>query len=459
MGRFSFHGLREPFPKHKEIMRAVLAPGDGKVKQIDVCCGLGFGKTTLGIEIACLALNYNGDQRLLFLEPDWDRVITIFWEEWERIVPKDLYTFTGKGKGGDNKITWYNGSTMLIRPRDITGSKSRARDKFRGPEFTAVIDDETAVSFDMEQYTNINGRIRRPSEITFHLTLTTPQIGAYSRLIKMEGHRLFKGRTRDNIFLPDGYEARLRASMSSQQARRELDAEMIALEGGIWPDADIHTAWPHGNRHDHFRRFNPDEPWWIFCDWGSSFGSYVVVQKTTDRGRFKSGDRSVWVAVADLCPLNDASAEKAFIRLRDEFGIPAGIVGGSDVNTKTSGDGKTIAFFANQVWSGVNIHPCSENKADRLIQYNRLSYLICSSLGERRFCVAKNFVSLDNDSKRGVREMLEEDAWPNVNDRNPTDFLPKGRDNVVQHVRDALLLGAVKIMSPPSWRHYPDPTG
>jgi len=92
------------------------------------------------------------------------------------------------------------------------------------------------------------------------------------------------------------------------------------------------------------------------------------------------------------------------------------------------------------------------------IQYNRLLFLLCSASKERRFTIAKDFVSLDTESHRGVREMILEDAWPDEDKRRMSDFLPKGKDNVVQHTRDALLMGAAMIMSPPRWLRDDDLT-
>jgi hypothetical protein len=96
--------------------------------------------------------------------------------------------------------------------------------------------------------------------------------------------------------------------------------------------------------------------------------------------------------------------------------------------------------------------------ADKQIQYDRLSFLMCSATGERRFTVAKDFVSLDLDSHRGVIEMINEDEWPDEGKRRPSDVLPKNRENRVQHVRDALLMGSYAIMAPPSWNYTNEPT-
>jgi hypothetical protein len=456
MSYHAFNGLDAPVGKYQEILDYVLTPSP-TVKQVDLCCGLGFGKTVLAIQAAALTLNLDGNQRLLFLEPDWDRVNDTFLTTWQRVIPSDMY----KIQVGKNLIHWWNGSQLIFRPRVITGSRERIQDKFRGIEFTAVVDDETAIGFDYVQYLNTFARIRAPSKIRYYFTLSTPKVGPYGRFINRGTNKLFTGRTADNHYLlardPD-YEKNLRLNMSADQARRELDGELIALEGRIWKTAMPNIPWPMGNRNDNHRSFDKKKPWWLFCDFGSSTGAYAVIQKTDSvhngREMFK-GD--VWVAVADLCPRDDASASRAFQKLKTEFGFPAGVVGGRDMNKRSDGGGDTVAYFAQQSWSNVQIYPCDETTYNKQLQYDRLSYLMCSALGERRFTIAKDFISLEPESHSGIREMIDEDAWPAEDKRRAGDFLPKNKDIRVQHVRDALLMGAVEVMAPPDWHYQDDP--
>lgn len=455
--------LRPPQGKHLEILREVLRP-DPKVKPIDVCCGLGFAKTFLAIQAAALTLNYKENVSGLFLQPDWDRVNTIFLPCWEAIVPQELYKISiGKGL-----ITWYNGSKLYFRPRVITGAREMARSKFRGiPFIDFVIDDETAIAFDYEQYQNTFARIRGRGSIRYYLTLSTPLVGPYGRFLKRGGNTLFIGRTDENVYLlerdPD-YVKRLEAFMSPAQARRELYGELVALEGRIWktakwskydkekPDVD---SWPNGNRNDLFPKFNPREPWWLFCDLGSATGAYAVVQSmdAIHHGqRIFDIDPVVWVAIADYCPNDDASASRAFQLLRSHFGIPAAVVAGSDINTRDRTEGRNVSKFVTQIFGpSVHIYPVSEHRKDKQIQGDCFDYLLCSAIGERRFTIARDFVSLAPDTHRGICEMLLEDQYPPIEKQIFSDYYPKGKDNVVQHIRDALLMGSYAIMHPPRW--------
>jgi len=381
-----------------------------------------------------------------------------FLSEWIRIVPPELYSLNE----GKRIIKWKpTGARLEYGPRVVTGSKRRAADKYRGRNLTAVIDDETAIGFNMELYQNVLACLRIKGVANkFFLTASTPQVGRYAELIKMPGHQLFRGRTADNPFLDPSFEPDQRAAMSEEQARRELDAELVAHEGRIWKTFkytrdldDDSCSWPDGNRDDFHTGFDPSKPWWLFCDLGSSFGAYLVVQKRmADMFGTEVFPGVVWTAIADLCPLEDASAMRAFNRLDAEFGRPAGVVAGKDIDTRSDGDGTTVSYFVQNVWGNVPVYPAPEDMASKQFQYDCAQFMVCDSMQRRRLTIARDFVSLDLDSRRGLREMVDEDAHPPLDKRSPNEFLPKGRENTVQHIRDALLMGTEMIMRPPEWR-------
>jgi hypothetical protein len=429
-------------------MSYIFEPDPNRIKKVNVSCGRAFGKSTVAIDIATRALNIDGNQVGLFLEPDWKRVNRVFIRKWKTHVPPELYTINK----GECRIDWFNGSMLYYGPRNITGSVAQMEDGQSGADYSFVIDDEAAMKCSLRFYANVLGTIRHPSPVRFYLTITTPRVGPYKRLVTSKGHKLFMGTSYDNPYLPENFVDELIASMSRQQAEREVYGKFVSLEGKIWPEADLDNAWPKGNIDNEWPSFKQGEPWWLFCDLGSANGAFSVVQRrpATRHGR-KMFDGFVWVAVADLCPHKNANAARAFQILDSNFGSPCCVVGGADINTRASTDGKTISYFAKQVWSNIPVIPVSEKVFDRQIQYDRMSYLVCSALGQRRFTVAKNFVSLDHDSKRGIKEMFEEDAWPENREMGKNEILPKDSSNMVQHIRDSLLLGAVAKMAPPEW--------
>jgi len=449
--------LKPPHPKQLALIHDLFQPDPNRVKLFDLCCGRAFGKSFLTIFIATMALSLSPHEIGLFLEPDWRRVKRVFLKKWFQIVPKRLYTH----RVGDNLIIWNpTGAQLFYGPRNITAGSAAMEDAQLGQDATFILSDEESLKCNYNMYVNNLGIIRERSNVRFYLTAATPRPGAYKRLVTGKTHKLYRGSSYDNPYLPPNTIRDMEANMGRAQARRELLGEFEALEGSLWPDANwekwdpknpnTDCAWPNGNRHDTFTTFDKDKPWWLGCDLGGANGAYVVVQKTDAvyRGRMLfSGP--VWVAVADLCPRRDANAEKAFRTLREHFGVPAGIVGGMDINTESAGNGKTVAFYSRNIFSNVKIYPCSERDEDKQLQYTLLSSLINSYKdGHRRFTIARDFISLEPESYRGVQEMIVEDAWPADDKIREGDVLPKNKEITVQHTRDALLMLTGKIMKP-----------
>jgi hypothetical protein len=449
VGNYAFNGMGPPTAAQRRLINEVMRPQPGVVKQIDLCCGLAWGKSTTAVQIAALLANSDPRQRILYLEPDWSRVNLIFRAIWEEIVPPELY----RENRGQCFYQWYNGARIYYAPRVITGTSSGRKDRGRGPEYTVVIDDESAIGFDLEQHQNQLARIRRIADVMAFLTLSTPQLGPYGNYLNTPGHKVIIGKTADNTYLPDGYVDMLRAEMSEMQFRRECLAELVALEGRIWKDVDLDKPWPRGNTHHEHTSFREGQPWWLFCDLGSANAAFVVVQQANGRAPFSG---PVWVAVADYCPAQNSNAADAFDKLRTEFGTPVAVVAGEDLEKGADTDGRNIRYFVNYTWGPeVMIHSCSERRYNKLMQWNRLAYLFRSTSGERRLCVARDFVALDTQSKRGVIEMIEQDQFM-PEDKRRDEPLPKNREVRVQHVRDALLMGAAEVMAPPSWYHPKD---
>jgi hypothetical protein len=449
MSDYLLRGLGPPHRKQRDLLDYILAPSD-HVKKVNLVCGRGFGKTEFCIIVAVMALSRGPREVGLFLEPDLARIRKVFLKKWIAAVPPALYTLNKQ----DRVITMAWGAQLFYAGRNVTGSHASAADSQLGQDTSFVISDEEAIYCNKDFYVNTFNTIRIDSPSSFYLTSTTPRIGPYKDLINEEGHKVFTGTSYDNPYLPPGYVDGMKKNMSRQQIRREIFAEFISLDGRIWPDFDIETPWPYGNLYTQQKGFDKNEPYWLYCDIGSATGAFVIVQRrdpvTTDGRMAFNG--SVWVAVADFCPQSDGSANRAFRTIRSRFGNPVAVVAGADINTRSSGDGKTIAYFARKVFGdSITIKPVSESYADKQVQYDSLSYAICSPAQERRFCIADGFVEIDPDSKRGVKQVMEQDEWPDKDKKNLSHFLPKTKDVLIQHCRDALLMGSVAIMHPPTW--------
>jgi hypothetical protein len=452
--RYTLRGIGPPHPKQQEIISYLLEPKPDFVKQVDVMCGRGFGKSTFSIDFATRVLSIDGRQNILFLEPDIPRMKKVFLREWKKIVPKELYDINL----GDRQITWKpTGAILNYEHRDRKGNREDRADKFNGMNLTGVIDDEAALGFLLEQQQNTFNCIRVFSDVQFYLTITTPRVGEYGRFIKRDGHKVFLGTSYDNVYISKEKIDKMAANMSRDQVRREIYGELIALEGRVFREAKLHSVgtdpdqehrWPRGNVNWDHPKFDDGKPWWLFCDLGSSTGAFVVVQKADSRGRFNG---PVWVAVADYCSNTDASASRAFQRLKAEFGTPVGVVAGADIKTRSTVSGETVAYFASNTWGSVPIYPAGESRGEKIRQLDMLNFLICSSDDNRRFTVARDFVSIEDESHRGVRECLLEYVHKPTNEQESGYIIPKGKDQTLCHVADALLMGAEMVMSPPQW--------
>ena len=419
MPHYHLRGIGPPFERQQEIIDHLFEPSE-HIKKVILQCGRRFGKTICSIDVACRLLAMPFQTDILYLQPDTSRMAKVFWKQWRKIVPEQYYRERREESSGRKYIEWVStGNHLYPAIRNVHGNQQDVADSFRGIEFTHVLDDECAIKFNLTQYTNTFNCLTGDSPIRFYMNFTTPKAGSYGRLTRLPGVKMFYGHTEDNPYLMarhPNYVTDASENMTNDEIRREFFGELIALEGRIFREAKIDAPgrdggpaeepnqanrWPYGNVHWDHAEFREGQPWWILCDLGSATGSYTVLQRTHSRGRFR-GD--VWVACADYCSDSDASASRAFQVLDREFGVeagglpPAGVCAGGDVQRRTETDGSTVAFFVRQMWgSGVRLYVANESMASKMLQLDIMNRLLCTSVGHRRFTVAKNFRSLDPD--------------------------------------------------------------
>jgi len=447
-----------PYPKQLEVLRELFRePYNGELRKLHLSCGWGFGKTYLGIDIAQALLDLGPNSNGWFIEPTAQMMYGHFLGTWQRTVPPELYTHNKERR----TITWLRtGSTLRYEHRNTTGSLQHTLDKFQGHNIAWYIDDEAATGCHPEVHRCLRGRVRQPQAPLYAIvTLSTPRMGPYADLINESGSVVIRGRTEDNPFLSPQIVADMRASMSRAQAARDMDGELIALEDQIWDMVDLEHPWPVGNVDYNHPRFNSNLPWYLGIDIGSSTGAYVVVQPVPDG--IRRGEPR-WVIVADYCPQANADVRRAFRRLREEFGVPAGVVAGADINTRASTDGATVSYFVRKIFGNVRIMIADEHVTPRHTAYDLTNYLFRSADGTRRLTVASSLVDgdrpgvLDKDSKRGIVEMVQQDIWPPIEEVRQGQYLPKGQKIRVSHIRDALLNVASEAIRPPTWAGDPD---
>lgn len=421
--------LRVPHEKQKNLISYLLQPDEKRIKQADLCCGRGFGKSIFAIFVATMALSLSPDEVGLFLEPDWKRVRRVFLKKWMLIVPNRLYEINKT----EQCITWLpTGSLLFYGPRNVTGSYSTADDSQLGQDTTFIIDDEAALRCSPTMYINNLATIREPSNVRFYLTTSTPRIGPYKELVTSEGHKLFRGTSYDNPYLPDGYVENLRKHMSKAQAEREIEGKFVALEGRIWKDFDSEL-----NRHEH--RHDPMMPYFLFFDLGVATAAFAIVQRVGDD----------WIVTAEYTPHRSrGSMDENFARIKGAYGSPALVVAGADLESREHGSGKPNSWYVNKHFGRVTRKSPRDWRRNKEVQYSTLSYVICDVNDRRRFYVSKHLKSHD-DGDRGALNVMLEDTWPDED--KYAKFSDMLQHNALSHMRDALLYGAVCAMAPPNY--------
>ena len=429
-----------PHPKQSKVLYTAFShPSNRRVRRINVKCGVGWGKTTNGIDLAVGVLSIGRRNRVLFLEPDMPTIEDTFIPAWKETIPPDYYSINHYRR----QIIWKPTDALLMyRPRWVTGNQQTEEDLLgRSRNLTAIISDEDAIKHNRNLFNRLQDRLRVGYPLLY-ATLSTPKPGSYANMLKLPGSILIEGTSYDNPGIPDELIDAKRDYMSEEEFDCEVLAKIVALRGRIFKGANLNREYPYGTLNTIHDRFIEEHDWYLFCDLGSATGAYVVVQQMPD-----TGWDPVWTAVADLCPDDDPSAVSAFVRLKEEFGKPVAVVAGGDIGTRNSVTGTSAKEAVTEVFgTGVDVLPFFESGALKQQAFNRMRYLIKSAKGVRRFTVANNFVSLEKTG-RGVREVLEEYAMRDQ--PRSGEFLPKGADQPLCHCADSLMAGAYKLMSPP----------
>jgi hypothetical protein len=437
----------KPFPKQWEFLQLDCS-GSSKTRNHYVG-GRGSSKTTTGILKAFLAATkWHNGKAGLWTEPTYKLCKDVFLREWQRIVPRDCYTINRS----DMVITMceaLGGGTIDIRSRNVDNP---SKEMSKGPNYAWAINDEAAYKFNPDVAMDIDAAVRDGSNYLFNDFLTTPKLNDYFDFCHQDGHRLVKASSFDNPHLPDGWAEQMREQLGEKRFAQEIMGDWVALEGLIW-DAWSDELWPNGNRINYAH--NHKRPYYLFFDLGVASSAWVIVQPLGQeyfglgRAPFPHGD-PLWVVTAEFMPDRDGNASRMLQKIKDEFGKPAHVCCGHDLTRRSDADGSTPEYFLAQIMGSVPVTPIGSDAflSDKVIQQDALAYLIHNTKQQRRFAVSTKLIS-ENKKKRGVLEMMTQDTW----DSSPktANYLPK--DGRLEHVRDALLYGAVGTMKPPSYAH------
>lgn len=416
----ALRGIAPPFPKQREVLDFLFKPSK-KTKSVDLVCGRGFGKSVLAIIVAIRALCRGPRETVLFLEPDWRRIRTVFLKKWEQIVPPELYVHVKT----ERLIIWIpTGAKLYYSPRNITGNAGASADGQLGQDTTVVIDDEAALKCSFDFYMNTFATIREPSEAPFYLTLTTPRLGIYQRLVEMKEHTLFTGTSFDNIYRP-GYAEQLLTRMTPEMAEREVYGKFISLSGRVWKMVEMSRYWPDGNKDQEvFRR---GVPYFLAGDLGV-YASWFVIQKFNGRE----------CIVGEYHPDGGGTSDHiGFILGR--YGQPGKVITGMDLGTRSVAATTSPIIEIRNALTRANLFQVQVEHPNRIymdpsLQYGSLSYLF-----EKRMLTISQSLIQDGNTRRGIQYLLDADEWPDPGSSQL--FLKDAKQGSAwcQDARDALL--------------------
>lgn len=430
--------------------------------------GRGLGKSVGACKKAELAAALSPGIIIMITEQTAGDIEDILIPAWEDVTTPGIWRLKNTKKGPNYIAS--NGSEVWMRTRHAKNHK--ADPPFRGPTVGGVIHDEIALDIRVDVL-NISQMMLRQknAKMLFCDGITTPKPNwLYYHLLKLgiakpvdwekESNTVqvsqdgaaaaFYGRTKDNRFNRD-LDARMRASLSKEDAEQELDALWVIRHGRCWNF--VESDWPNGNLIN--SPFNPNLPYIIGCDLGgadSAWGLYQLEKKWNPQTGVK---QELLVLKAEWTP----QGIKPFLVLNEvkqfvassgsQYREPIAVHIGADYKTPgTAGDTAEHMFQA-AGW-GRNVHTVTGYDASKDVQDRQASFLLHDSLGNIRFCVSRQLKSFYTGPTRGIIDMLRNDTYPEA---GGTDYFRKEKSKGIYHedTRDQFLYTCIGVY-PPEFR-------
>ena len=235
--------------------------------------GIGTGKTLAGVH-ECLAMSMaNPLCDGCIVEPTYAMIRDVMLPVWKEWIPKSLYRlFKSEGR-----IELWTGQNIFLRSAENP-------ERIRGLNLAWAWGDELAQVPTRDVWQILQGRIRDPRAKKRGLFATTTPKG-WNWLAKMflqarsDSYRWIRARTSDNPYLPEDFVRGLRQDYGEEFAAQELDAEILELQGLVWP------INPRVNcRFDKAHAIRSCKDFVVGIDWGYSNPSAVVVGGFTEDG-------------------------------------------------------------------------------------------------------------------------------------------------------------------------------
>ncbi len=248
---------------------------------------------------------------------------------------------------------------------------------------------------------------------------------------------------------------RLSEKYSADFARQELDAYWMDVQGLIWDTfrtdglTDDSKMWPHSNIH-WAQGYNPNLPTVLGVDLGATESAWLLMQAypaedeqgqphKTVSGEIQQGP--ILVAIAEWTPTRVDGGDHAILQevMRYTGGqCPNQIWIGHDY--KTPGGPKSLTpemMFVQHGWGdAVRTHAGMHTFA-KDVQYQVARGAMLNSVGERRFCAARNMDSF-HEANKGLMDMLGRDTWPSQG----LEYFRKNKSEGTvndEDIRDAML--------------------
>lgn len=438
-------GWRSPWDSEKpvvpqqEFLRAVFRPSNG-LAITHLIGGRGVSKTT-SMMMALLesALNVNPGLPHLWSAPTVDDCTTNFLMRWAEHVPSELYDHELSKRRIWLKNRHGPPTPIFYRGRDIANQK---KEKGRGPDLAAVFFDELRQDPTDKEWKVILPSVRHPkAKKRIVCTGSTPLKNWYYDVVKdgvEKGHAVeVNGTSWDNPHQDENDIEIQMGNCDRQWARQEHWGEWITLGSQAWDNANLIDDWPIGNMHPH--RFDPSLPFTIACDLGVRSG-WLIIQHIHGHAGLPTSPM-VDVVVGEYTP-NDGDTEKVARAIEVDYGTPAKIICGADVNTRNIVNGQTAAaMFRNLGWV-CPIIPIKGDMALKEPQYRATKRCLENVRGERTLCISRH-LKTHEPHHRGIKEVLSIDAWPENSPRSG-EFLPKDKANGgrgLEDIRDAMMYG------------------
>lgn len=387
-----------------------------------------------------------------------------------RLINPEMYTLRTQGQEFD--IMWrHTGSITRLRSRQA----KRVHDDppFRGPSATCIGHDEIARDrnpIDQDRDPIIISRFMlRGTESGVHrclnftttpvrnfffnhansLGLTNPTWIRGTRMAETAAAAAYYTKTKD---IDEALYNRTVGELDERFAAQELGAEWVALEGRVWTgwkdwdSNDDATLWPYSNRHWHV--YDPTIPTLWGVDLGGAESAWLVCQSVpaTDINGVRVMPGNVLVAVGESTP-SKTGAWASLGDLVERFGKPYRCYIGADYRSPgNAGDTAEMAF----VQRGINAQPITGWQASKDIQGQHGAAQLCNTMGERRFAVSRELISLQARAGRGIVEVFEGDTWPEPGKSTSYFLKDKKEGSGLEDMRDAWLYLLVGLQ-PPQW--------